>query len=69
LIPASNILYIQSADPVSRIVLYSIAGDKVKEFSNPEISAIDISDLESGVYIGAFFVNNESRVIKKIFKE
>ena len=69
MIPASNILYIESGDPVSRIVLYSITGDKVKEFNNPEISAIDISDLESGVYIAAFFVNNESRVIKKIIKE
>lgn len=64
-----NILYIDSEKPISRIVIYSLMGKVIKEIDQVEISAINVSDLKSGVYIIVFFNKNEYPISKKLIKE
>jgi hypothetical protein len=67
--PANNILYIDSEERISRIVVYSITGEMIKEISQLEISMIDVSDLKTGVYVLSLFNENEYQVTKKIVIE
>jgi hypothetical protein len=67
--PANNILYIDSEERISRIVVYSIKGEIIKEISQLEISMINVSDLKSGVYILSLFNENEFLVSKRLIKE
>jgi hypothetical protein len=67
--PASDILYVDSEERISRIVVYGIKGEMVKEISQLEISMIDVSELNTGVYVFSLFNENEYLVSKRVVIE
>ncbi len=66
---AVNILYIDSEEPISRVILHSITGEIMKDISQSGISTIDVSNLNSGVYIISLFNENEYLGSKRLVKE
>lgn len=67
--PAVNILYIDSEEPISRVILHSITGEIMKDISHSGIATIDVSNLNSGVYIISLFNENEYLGSKRLVKE
>jgi hypothetical protein len=68
--PIANILVIENADRVDRIVLSNLAGQEVKTFTNlkPKME-VNTSDLNKGVYFLIFETDNGSRKAEKIIKQ
>ena len=48
--PAENTLYINSKSDISKVAVYNIVGAQVKQINNV-LQNIDVSDLQSGVYM------------------
>src|SRR5690606_26606723 len=68
--PVQSVLTIEtSGNPIEKIKIYDINGWLISEFKNIENpKAIDLSCLESGIYL-AEFSNRDDITIKKIIKE
>ena len=58
-----------SGEPISRVILHSITGEIMKDISHSGIATIDVSDLNSGVYIISLFNENEYLGSKRLVKE
>ena len=57
-------LYFNTESQISKILLYSIQGEKMKELDQNSNSMIDVLDLKTGVYILSFFNENNYLVSK-----
>ncbi|MEN8776823.1 MAG: T9SS type A sorting domain-containing protein [Polaribacter sp.] len=55
--PASNLLKITAQDDIQSATIYNVIGKKVKTISN-NFDNIDVSDLNSGVYLIKYTINN-----------
>jgi len=66
--PASEIVYIESDTPIVRIKIYSISGTQVylKEGSPGYSTAVNISDLSSGIYLVNVVMESGERIIKRL---
>jgi len=65
--PVQNTLSIQSSLPLTRVQVYSLLGELIKEFTN-NFSRIDLSDLNSGIYMIKIH-SNQFSVTKKLVKK
>ena len=65
--PSEGIINIQSAEPVSKIEVYTLLGEKLKTFSNSE--EIDISVFSSGLYLVKLIDDDGNSEIQKVIKE
>ena len=65
--PVTDILVIDSKIPVDKVEIYSILGNKVKEF-NSNFNAIPVHDISAGLYIVKIKSDNNT-VSKKIIKQ
>ena len=68
--PASDILFIESANVINKIEVYSVTGQKLKQliFDNTKIE-INISELENGFYFLTIIDGNGKISTKKFVKE
>ena len=67
--PAENHLFIKSVLEINSISIYDLTGKKVKQFTSlSNDSQINISDLNSGMYIIMFTDTNENFTIEKLIK-
>lgn len=64
--PVTDILAINSKIPLDKVEIYSILGNKVKEF-NSNFNAIPVNDISAGLYIVKIHSENHT-VLKKIIK-
>jgi len=64
--PAGNNLFIDSKTPITKIQIYSLLGQLVKE-KNSNLRRISLRDLNSGIYMIKIFANDKS-VTKKLIK-
>lgn len=67
--PASSKLYISHAEKIERVVIYNITGRKVFTQNTINTEAIDISDLNSGLYFISVFDVNDNNIISKFHKQ
>ena len=65
--PIANILVIDSKIPLYKVEIYSILGNKVKEF-NSNFNALPVYDISAGLYIVKIQFENHT-VSKKIIKQ
>ncbi|HLO89953.1 MAG TPA: T9SS type A sorting domain-containing protein [Lentimicrobium sp.] len=64
--PAGDILYIDGNNPVTKVEIYSVSGQLILTSNNK--NAVDISSLDSGVYVSKVYMNgmqSTSKFIKK----
>jgi hypothetical protein len=70
--PFSNQLTIESKEPIHKVEIYNLLGQKVKDFeiNNPSESTIDIelSELANGNYFAKIFFEQKTQTIKLIKK-
>jgi len=66
--PAQNDLYITGKPTLSKVVVYTVLGTQVKEYSNV-LQSISISDLKTGVYIIKLTDTNGKTVTSKFIKK
>jgi len=62
--PATNYLFINYAEPVTKIVIYNLMGEILKQKDVDKTNSlikIDVSDLKEGTYL--LFINNKSRIL------
>ena len=63
--PVQNILNIKTTDKIERGEVYTISGQKIKNFNNKEIN---VSDLQKGIYILQIVVGDKT-ITQKFIKE
>ncbi len=64
--PVTSLFYIQSDVKLRRVEVYSILGEKIKEFRNPSLEdAFYIDDLDRGIYLISILDEN-SKVLKTL---
>lgn len=61
-VPANDILYISSAEPVLSVILTDLQGRHIKQFENTE--QFNVSDLAEGLYLVQVFSSNQQSRIK-----
>jgi hypothetical protein len=68
--PVSDVLTLDNAEGVRKMMIYSITGQKVKEFTGLRDNRIEIStaDLPSGLYIITLYGDEGHLGYKKIIK-
>lgn len=65
--PVKNVLYINSKTQLKKVELYSLLGNKIKQFTS-NLKSIDTNNLPKGIYIVKMYSENNSATIKKIIK-
>ncbi|MEL4456323.1 T9SS type A sorting domain-containing protein [Lutimonas vermicola] len=65
--PVERYLTIRSNFPITRVMVYSLLGDQVKDVRN-NFSRIDLRDLNSGIYMIKVY-SNQFFVTKKLIKK
>jgi hypothetical protein len=63
--PVQNILYINSEFPIEHITIYTLQGQLINETTNNQI---DVSKLNSGIYIASIIIDGK-KSMKKIIKK
>ena len=70
--PATDFIYVTSADRIQDISIYNLAGLKAKEFKLSNIQGaenkLDIGDLPSGIYLLQAISSDDRIVVRKIIK-
>ena len=66
--PVSNSLFIKSQNPINKVSIFNVRGQKIMEESNDSIKSIDLSILERGVYFIQLDGLGETQ-IKRILKQ
>ncbi len=67
--PASSRLYISHDVKIDRVEIYNITGSRVLSLNNFTSDAIDISDLNAGLYIISVLDVNNNNIVRKFVKE
>jgi hypothetical protein len=65
--PVERYLTIRSSFPITGVMVYNLLGDQVKDVRN-NFSRIDLSDLNSGIYMIKVY-SNQFYVTKKLIKK
>jgi len=65
--PAERYLTVHSSFPITRVMVFSLLGDQVKDVKS-NFSRIDLRDLNSGIYMIKIYSNQYS-VTKKLIKK
>ncbi|WP_290290385.1 T9SS type A sorting domain-containing protein [Lutimonas halocynthiae] len=66
--PVRNFLIIRSSYPITRIQVYSLLGDLVKDELGNDVERINMSSLNSGIYMIKIY-SNQFFVTKKLIKK
>jgi len=66
--PAQNNLYISGKPTLSKVVVYTVLGAQVKEYSNV-LQRINVSDLKTGIYIIRLTDTNGKTITSKFIKK
>ncbi|MCF8364016.1 MAG: T9SS type A sorting domain-containing protein [Prolixibacteraceae bacterium] len=67
--PASSHLYISNAAKINRIEIYNMAGSKVFSQNSITTESIDVSELNSGLYIISMFDVKSNNIVRKFVKK
>ena len=67
--PASSKLYISHASEISRVEIYNMTGSRVFSQVNISSEAIDISELNSGLYFISVIDVNNNNIVRKLVKQ
>ncbi len=67
-VPTADFVSIRTEVPFTRVVVFDLAGNRVKEISEKNISKVDCSGLIPGVYLLAFFDQHVHRGNVRIVK-
>jgi hypothetical protein len=65
--PVKNVLHIKSQEPLKNIKVYDIMGRKTLDINNP-LESIDISSLNTGLYVLKLEANNGGLSVQRIIK-
>jgi len=66
--PTRSILSLHSSEPIQSIEICDLSGKRVMKTQKTDEKSIDVSQLQNGMYLVKFFVNNRL-IIKKVVKE
>ena len=66
--PVKNFLFIRSSYPITRVQVFSLLGDLVKDELGNDVERINLSSLNSGIYMIKIF-SNQFFVTKKLIKK
>lgn len=66
--PVKNFLFIRSNYPITRVQVYSLLGDLVKDELGNDVERINMSSLNSGIYMIKIY-SNQFFVTKKLIKK
>jgi len=66
--PVKNFLFIRSSYPITRVQVYSLLGDLVKDELGNDVERINMSSLNSGIYMIKIY-SNQFFVTKKLIKK
>ena len=61
--PVHNVLYINSKSPLTKVEIYSLLGNKIKEVRT-NLNSIETKYLSQGVYIVKVYSENGSKTMK-----
>ena len=67
--PATSKLYISHTVKIDRVEIYNITGSRVLSQDNVTTEAIDISELNSGLYFISVIDVNNNNIVRKIIKQ
>jgi hypothetical protein len=68
--PVSNILYVESDNEISSVVLYNVTGGIMKEVTNLNklTVSIDVTHLSTGIYLARIVLRNGEMVVTRVVK-
>jgi len=66
--PVQNFLFIRSSYPITRVQVYSLLGDLVKDELDNDVKRVNMSSLNSGIYMIKIY-SNQFFVTKKLIKK
>lgn len=66
--PAQDVLFFNKTD-IKKVVIYNVNGQKVQEHNENAINNVDISDLNSGLYIAKITKENSKEEVVKFLKK
>ena len=70
-LPATGMLYVQSSEPVQQIVIYDLSGRRIMSCNGQaeQLNAINVNNLNSGIYFIRILTTDNRTSISKFIKQ
>lgn len=66
--PVEDILHFKSKQPVKKVVIYNMAGRKILEVNEKQITSVNVGHLVKGVYMVEIYFADNKKLAEKIIK-